>query len=254
MQLNVKSSMIDLQLTDPEQDLLFRSFFPLGRVPRYDKINNSIVLSNTSTRRFIFDSNHTHRLGKSIELSNVKKFDPNLLGFGFFETLSTIIQEDYDLYIKLFTFFNNVDEKVSKIIKSCSQSVIIFSHNSFGERLFPHIHQDNNQKSPTLSIFFKLTNKDTDYPRLILYDSLKNDSKVFEQGYTNHKLLLSHERKSLDTEQIIINHNDAILFDAYNTPHSLTYTADIWATIIYDHISNINTNIINKGRYHVCSL
>jgi hypothetical protein len=99
-----------------------------------------------------------------------------------------------------------------------------------------------------------LTNNDTQNPSLILYDSLEKNSKIFEQGYTNHKLLLAHERKSLDIEHITINENDAILFDAYNTPHSLTYTADIWATIIYDHISNINTNIINKGRYHVCPL
>ena len=244
--------MNELQLTSAEQDLLFRSFFPLGRVPRYDRANSTIELSTTSTRRFIFDSNYTHRLGKSIELANSKKFDPNYLGFGFFETLSTVIQEDYNLYVKLFNFFNNVDEKVSKIINSCSQSVIIFSHNSFGERLFPHIHQDHSKQSPTLSVFFKLTNNDTTSPSLILCDSLEHDSKVFEQGYTNHKLLLSHERKSLGTEYITINNNDAILFDAYNTPHSFTYTNDIWATVVYDHVSHINADTVNKGRYHVC--
>ena len=179
--------MNELQLTSAEQDLLFRSFFPLGRVPRYDRANSTIELSTTSTRRFIFDSNYTHRLGKSIELANSKKFDPNYLGFGFFETLSIFIQEDYNLYVKLFNFFNNVDENVSKIINSCSQSIIIFSHNSFGERLFPHIHQDHSKQSPTLSVFFKLTNNDTTSPSLILCDSLEHDSKVFEQGYTNHK-------------------------------------------------------------------
>jgi hypothetical protein len=244
--------MNELQLTISEQDLLFRSFFPLGKVPRYDKINQTIDLSTTSTRRFIFDSNHTHRLGKSIELSNSKKFDPNYLGFGFFETLSTIIQDDYNLYVKLFTFFNSVDEKVSKIINSCSQSVIIFSHNSFGERLFPHIHQDHSQQSSTLSVFFKLTNNDTELPSLILCDPLAHDSKVFKQGYTNHKLLLAHEHKSLGTEYITINNNDAILFDAYDTPHSFTYTEDIWVTVIYDHVSNINADVIDKGRYRVC--
>jgi hypothetical protein len=246
--------MTELDLTATEQDLLFRSFFPLGRVPRYDKINGTIELSTTSTRRFVFDSNYTHRLGKSIELSNSKKFDPNYLGFGFFETLSTIIQEDYSLYAKLFNFFNNVDKQVSKIINSCSQSVIIFSHNSFGERLFPHIHQDHSQQSSTLSVFFKLTNNDTELPSLILCDPLEHTSKAFEQGYTNHKLLLAHERKSLGTEYITINNNDAILFDAYNTPHSFTYTNDIWVTVVYDHVSNINVDTVNKGRYNVCPI
>ena len=37
---------------------------------------------------FIFDSNYTGRIGKSIELSDPKKFNPCYLGFGFFETLS----------------------------------------------------------------------------------------------------------------------------------------------------------------------
>lgn len=246
--------MYELQLTEQQQEVLFKYFFPLGQIPWYNRDQNSIQLSETSVRRFIFDSNHTSRIGKSIELSDPKKFNPCYLGFGFFETLSTIIDKDYDLYKTLFTFFNGVDEKVSKIINSCSQSVITFSHNSFGERLFPHIHQDNNPQSPTLSVFFKLTNNSSETPNLILYDSLDDNSKMFEQGYTNHKLLLLHERKSLGTEYVPINNNDAVLFDAYNTPHSFTYTEDIWVTIVYDHVSNVNADIVNKGRYHVCPI
>jgi hypothetical protein len=246
--------MYELNLTDSEQQVLFKYFFPLGQIPFYDRTQNAIQLSDTSARRFIFDSNHTGRLGKSIELSNPKKFNPCYLGFGFFETLSTIIQEDYSLYMKLFTFFNNVDERVSKIVGSCSQSVITFSHDSFGERLFPHIHQDHNPQSSTLSVFFKLTNNSTDVPSLIFYDTLDNNSKLFEQGYTSHKLLLAHERRTTGPEYIPINTNDAIVFDAYKTPHSFTYTRDIWATIVYDHVSNINASIVNKGRYHVCPI
>jgi hypothetical protein len=246
--------MYELQLTKQEQEVLFEYFFPLGQIPWYNRDQNSIQLSETSVRRFIFDSNHTSRVGKSIELSNSKKFNPCYLGFGFFETLSTIIDKDYNLYKKLFTFFNNVDEKVSNMIGSCSQSVITFSHTSFGERLFPHIHQDHNPQSPTLSVFFKLTNNDNVGPSLILYDPLDDNSKMFEQGYTNHKLLLLHERKSAEAVHVPINTNDAILFDAYKTPHSFTYTEDIWATIVYDHVSNINADIVDKGRYHVCSI
>jgi hypothetical protein len=246
--------MYELQLTDSEQQILFEYFFPLGKIPFYDRTQNSIQLSDTAARRFIFDSNHTSRIGKSIELSDQKKFNPCYLGFGFFETLSTIIDKNYNLYKKLFTFFNNVDERVSKIIGSCSQSVITFSHTSFGERLFPHIHQDHSPQSPTMSVFFKLTNNSADVPSLIFYDTLDNDSKLFEQGYTNHKLLLLHERKSAEAVHVPINTNDAILFDAYKTPHSFTYTKDIWATIVYDHVSNINADIVDKGRYYVCSI
>lgn len=250
----MKQYMPELSLNTHELKILFDVLLPLGKVPRYDKNSQTIQLTDTTTRRFIFDSNYIRRLGKSIELSRHSKFDPAYLGFGFFETLGVLIQEDYELYRKLFDFFDNIDRELSTITDTCSQCILLFSHSSFGDRLFPHIHQDNVSKKPTMSYFARLTHTDSVNPTLILNDTLSEDSKIFSNGYTNHALLLSHARKSSNTEIVPINSNDIVVFDGFKIPHSLTYTDDLWVTIVYDHVSPNLSNFNDKGRYHVCTL
>lgn len=250
----MRQFMHELNLSDRELKILLNILVPLGRVPKYDKDSQTIKLTDTTTRRFIFDSNNIKRLGKSIELVNHNKFDPNYLGFGFFETLSVLIQDDYKLYRKLFDFFNNIDLQLSNISPTCSQCILLFSHSSFGDKLFPHIHQDNVTKKPTMSYFTRLTHKDDTKPILILNDTLDEDSKIFANGYTNHALLLLHARKSSNIEIVSINNNDIVVFDGYKIPHSLTYSDDLWVTIIYDHVSPDLNNFKDKGRYHVCTL
>lgn len=246
--------MLELNLSDRELKILFDVLFPLGKVPRYNKDLQSISLTDTTTRRFIFDSNYIKRLGKSIELADRNKFDPNYLGFGFFETISVLIQEDYELYRKLFDFFDNLDRQLSNISPTCSQCILLFSHSSFGDRLFPHIHQDNVSKKPTMSYFTRLTHNDNVTPSLILNDTLDESSKTFAKGYTDHALLLLQDRKSTNTEIVPINNHDIVVFDGFKIPHSLTYTDDLWATIVYDHVSPDLTKFKDRGRYHVCTL
>jgi hypothetical protein len=235
-------------LSDEELTLLNEKFLPLGQIPKFDPVAKSISLTNTTARRFLFDGNYVNRTKKSDRLSNLKKFDPTYLGFGFFETLSIIMQDNYDLYQKLFEFFDKIDLYASTIFPSCSNAVITFSNKSFGDRLFPHIHQEGT-KLPTMSLFFNLTNLDV-APFLTFFDTLEEDNKIYDRGYTDHKLLLVHERKSKNVEHIPINNNMCILFDAYKIPHAFSYTNDLWATVVYDHV-NSNIALENKGRYHV---
>lgn len=238
-------------LSADELTLLLEKFLPLGQVPKFDPISKSISITDTTTRRFIFDGNHVKKFKKSNKLTDPGKFNPTYLGFGFFETLSVLLQDNYDLYQKLFDFFDKVDQYASTIAPQSSNAVIIFSHKSFGDRLFPHIHQDG-PKLPTMSLFFNLTNLDTS-PELTFFDTLENNDKSFDRGYTDHKLLLLHERKSKNTETVQINNNMCILFDAYKIPHTFSYTNDMWATVVYDHVDPTVT-LENKGRYHVGSV
>jgi hypothetical protein len=127
---------------------------------------------------------------------------------------------------------------------------VIFSHQSFGDRLFPHIHQDSGNDLKTLSLFFNLTDSDPVAPVLTLFDTLEVESKFFKKGYTDHKLLLLHERKSKNPDIVNISNNMCILFDADKIPHSLSYTDDIWVTIVYDHVESV-CDFIDKGRYYV---
>ena len=161
--------------------------------------------------------------------------------------MSILIQDNYGLYQKLFDFFEKVDQYASTIFPTSSNAVIIFSHNSFGNRLFPHIHQDG-IALPTMSLFFNLTKLDNN-PQLTLFDTLE-DNKLLDRGYTDHKLLLIHERKSKNTETVSVTNNMCILFDAYKIPHTFSYTNDLWATVVYDHVDS-TIALENKGRYHV---
>jgi len=237
-------------LSNTEAKLLHDKVFPLGRVPKYNVVNGSIDLVETTTRRFIHDGWHVKRTPKSKVLIDANKLDVNYLGFGITEAITVILQDDYDLYLKLFNFFEKIEKYVSTIISECSQSIIVISHNSFGERLFPHIHQDSGLNLPSLSLFFKLTNNTNNSPTLCLYDEVGPDTKFFKKGYTDHKLLLLYEHKNQYPEKISISNNVAVLFNAYNTPHTFSYTDDIWLTVIYDHVLPINP-AIKKGGYDV---
>lgn len=243
-----------MKLNNSEQKILFDTLFPIGQVPYYDRNLGTIKFSETSFRRFIFDSTHVSRTVRPTTLTNPNKFNAGYLGFGFFESLSTVLQQDYQLYQKLFNFFNDADKIASNMISSCSHAAMVFSHKSFGERLLPHIHQDSGTDKKTLSIFFNLTAEHNEAPVLSLFDSIDTDSKSFKQGYVNHKLLLIHERNSTNAEHIPIENGMCILFNADTIPHALSYTNDIWVTIIYDHVEENSINFFNKGRYHVGSV
>jgi hypothetical protein len=79
-------------------------------------------------------------------------------------------------------------------------------------------------------------------------DTLDHESKTFKKAYTDHRVLLLHERNSKNTDSIQIGNNTGIIFNAFDIPHSFTYTDDLWATVIYDHI---DTEKLSKDRYRV---
>ena len=239
-----------MKLLDYEKQLLLDKVFPLGKIPFYNDILKEVSFSDTEIRRFILDSNYVTRNIRPGVLAVPGKLNSNYMGFGIFESIAILIEKNYDLYKKLFEFINNADNHASKLISSYSHAVIVVSHKSFGSRLIPHIHQDSGNNLKTLSLFFKLTDTSNEIPILTLLDSLESDSKFFRKGYTDHKLLLLHERKSKVKEEIQISNNMCILFEADKIPHTLTYTDDIWITLTYDHVTPV-CDLTNKGRYHV---
>lgn len=237
-------------LTKEETQVLIDTVCPLGNVPYYDTISKEISFSDTDIRRFILDSTHVTRTVRPSILAETGKIDMTYLGFGILESIAVLLQENYSLYKKLFDLFDRADKLASGLISSCSHAVILITHKSFGERLFPHIHQDSGKDLKTLSLFFKLTDTTDEVPVLTLLDNIEKDSKFFKKGYTDHKLLLVHERKSKTRDEIHISNNMCILFDADRIPHTLSYTDDIWVTIVYDHVTPV-CDLIDKGRYHV---
>ena len=228
--------MVDrLILTPEEEDTLFDLFFPLGNVLKYDPILRVVNTLESPMRRYILDSNNTKKIFKSDILSMKGKFDCNFLSYGFFETLNVVMQKDYKLYSKLYTYFDNLDLLMSKFVKSTVNKTVLFSNNKFGEKLFTHIHLDNDIRHDTISLFFRLTNKTEKRPCLMLYDNLNEDSKILTKGYMDFKRLTYHEKTSKSTEAVSINDLDVIKFDASTIPHSFTYNEDLWVTLVYDH-------------------
>jgi hypothetical protein len=241
-------------LTQEESSLLFDKLFPLGKVPQYDHKNQTITLSDTSTRRFIFDSQFVKRLPRTQLLSDPEKYNTTYLGFGLLEALSVLVQDNYSLYKRLYDLFTNIDKEISKIIPQCGQAAVLFSHKSFADKLITHIHQDDENNLPTLSIFFRLTDIDNELPVLTLFDELDHDSKILQRGYTDHRLMLIHERKSTHQDNISIQETQGVFFNASKTPHCFSYTNDIWVTVVYDHVAPSIPIDFTKNRYYVCPI
>jgi hypothetical protein len=242
--------MVDrLILTQEEENILFNLFFPLGNVLKYDPTTKLVNTLESPMRRYILDSNNTKKTFKSDILSMKGKFDCNFLSYGFFETLNVIMQEDYELYIKLYNYFDNLDFLMSKFINSTVNKTVLFSNKKFGEKLFTHIHLDNNVRHDTLSLFFRLTNKTEERPRLILYDNLTEDSRILTKGYMDFRKLTHHEKTSKSIEEVLINDLDVIKFDASTVPHSFTYNDDLWVTMVYDHAITKNITMKKHNRF-----
>jgi hypothetical protein len=240
-------------LTPAETEIIFDKFLPLGKIPLLNNDSSLLSFTETTTRRFIFDGWSVKKNGKSIKLTDSKKYNDRYISFGLFESLSVLIQQDYSLYKKLFNFFESIELYSSSVISSCSQAVVIFSHDSFGERLFPHIHQDN-ENQQTLSLFFNITGMSDKTPNLVLLDTVEELSKSHASGYTDHKILLVHERKSTDPTSIGITNSSGILFNAAQIPHWLSYTEDLWVTVIYDNVTLIKDEFEHKDRHSVLSI
>lgn len=241
--------MKKLILTNNEVEILHTIFFPTGNVLKYNQEEKVVNVLPSPMRRYILDSNYTKKLPKSRILSSPGKFDCNFLSYGFFETLNILLEKNYDLYEKLFLYFDYIDQTVSSFIKSTINKTVLFSNNRFGEKLFTHIHLDNDKRSDTISVFFKLTDETSQCPKLILYDPLTPDSRILNKGYMDFKKLTHHEKRSNNVQYITIEDFSVIKFNASIIPHSFTYNEDLWVTLVYDHAVTENFTFEDNIHY-----
>lgn len=216
-------------LTSANIQLLLDKFAPLGRVPNV--VDGVLSFSETTARKFILDSSFVKRLPRNSSLVQRRLYDTKFICFGAKEALSAIIQDDWELYSDLFKWIDEVDELASAYIESCEQAAIVISHSSFGDQLFPHIHQ--NGPLPTVSVFFNLTSSASS--TLNLYPALQPTDKAAGRGYTDHRVLaLALRDKSPTALNIPGDKPHMLVFDAPRTPHSYSYTDDLWFTFVYD--------------------
>lgn len=222
-------------LSNHEAELVLQKIAPLGRVPRYDYTGASISLSETTARRFILDASVVLR-PRSNALTNPKAYDTSYLGFGFREAASTIIQDDYKLYERLFRFVGDTAKAASARFKNCEQAALLLGHSSFGQELFPHIHSRSSLNLPTLSVFFNLTSEAESI--LTLYSAVQESSRAFERGYIDQRVVAIAAKNSTPTK-IPIKSGTCVLFDASHTPHRYTYTDDLWLVFVFDHVQGL---------------
>lgn len=143
---------------------------------------------------------------------------------------------------------------MSKFIQSTINKTVLFSNERFGEKLFTHIHLDNDTRLDTVSLFFRLTENDKSFPNLILYDALKEDNRILTKGYMDFRKLTYHEKTSKDTKQIPIEDFLMVKFNASIIPHSFTYNKDLWVTMVYDHVVLKNIDFNHMNGYSVLKL
>lgn len=222
--------------------MVLQAVAPLGRVPRFD--GTELHLSDTTARRFILDISRIAKRPKTELLANSRAFDDSYVGIAFSNALNRLIQRDFQVYTKLFGLVEELDALASCWVSSCEQAAVILSHRSFGDRLFPHIHFRSEADLPTLSVFYNLTSAQPSTLRLL--DPVFQGDRAFESGYTDHRALLVHERRSTPVE-VTVQHDSALLFDASHQPHSYSYSDDLWLTLVYDQARC--QNLVLKDRY-----
>lgn len=225
-----------LSLNEIEKQQLIEFIAPLGCVPRYDAAMNSLLFSCTPARRFILDGTRVLQRARTSALVNAQAYNPKYIGIGIREALGTIIQTNYDLYLKLYQYIAALDAQVAQDLQSCEQAALILSHSSFGKELFTHIHARSEPSRPTLSVFINLSGADTS--TLTLYTPVHESSRGYQEGYTDQRVLAIHAR-NVQHEEITIHSGDCILFNASRVPHKYKYSNDLWLTLVYDHVQGL---------------
>lgn len=219
-------------ITPEQKTLLLEKVCPLGRVPC--NVGGRIEFTETTARRFINDGYQVGRRPKNPMLVDPTAYNPRYLGFGIREALSIIIQDDYGLYTGMIHLLDEMEAIALERISSSENAIMLFAHKSFGERLFPHIHTRSNDPSDTLSMFCNLTQTSEEKPQLIMFKEVGQGDRAYERGYTDHKVMMAHERRGV-SEIVEIHHEAFVEFPAYKIPHVMTYTDDLWVVLVYDH-------------------
>lgn len=208
------------------------NILPLGQVKRYIGQGNFQDIDITGCRFFKARTSNIIRTEPSKR--SMQDF-PELLTYDFEHALQYAIGKEKFIYNRLTTLSHKVENFAQEYLISCEHSAVLVGHNSLGHSINLHTHRLSDTKKMTMTIMVRLTYHDQDV-RYTFYEPIDDLDPLLEKYYTNPKTLEKYARKHSSYDIVTHARSSVLFFNATQTPHSVTYSSDLYLYFVYDNV------------------
>jgi len=209
------------------------NILPLGKVQQYLGQGKFQEIGIDGARYFKQRTSNIQRLEPSKQ--SMKDF-PDLLTYDFEHALQYAIGKEPFVYHRLTKLSNHVEQLAQEYIENCEHSAVLVGHSSLGKKINVHTHRFSDTKKYSMTFIVRLTFFDQPV-KYFFYDPIKEIDPLFTRYYTNPNLLRSYV-ENLDPYIIQTEARSSVLvFNAGYTPHSVTYSDDIYLYYVYDNVT-----------------
>jgi hypothetical protein len=160
---------------------------------------------------------------------------PDLITYDFEHVLQYSIGKEAYIYHRITSLSKDVENYVEQFIHSCEHSAVLVGHNSIGQKINLHTHRFSDSKKLTMTVIIRLTFEDTPV-QYSFYEPISEQDPMLDKYYTNPKMLeiyaRKHEKHTFETKA----RSSVLVFNAAQTPHSVTYSNDLYLYFVYDNV------------------
>lgn len=206
---------------------------PLGKVQQYIGQGKFKNVGIDGARYFKKRTSDIVRLDPSQK--SMKDF-PDLLTYDFEHALQFAIGKEPFIYHRLTKLSHQVEQMAQEYIYDCEHSAVLVGHNSLGKQINVHTHRFSDVKKYTITFIVRLTffDKPVTYS---FYDPISETDPLFSRYYTNPNLLNSYVENIEPCTIQTHARSSVLIFNAAYTPHSVTYSNDLYLYYVYDNVT-----------------
>lgn len=208
------------------------NILPLGQVKRYVGQGNFLSIDITGCRFFKARTSNIVRTEPSKR--SMQDF-PELLTYDFEHALQYAIGKEKYIYNRLTALSHDVENLAQEYLISCEHSAVLVGHNSLGDNINLHTHRLSDSKKMSMTIMVRLTY--TDNPVVYtFYDPINDDDPYLDKYYTNPRALEKYAKKNKSFDIQTNARSSILVFNATQTPHSVSYSNDLYLYYVYDNV------------------
>ena len=209
------------------------NILPLGQVKQYVGKGNFLNIDITGSRFFKARTSDIIRTEPSKR--SMQDF-PELLTYDFEHALQYAIGKEKFIYNRLTTLSHKVENLAQEYLISCEHSAVLVGHNSLGHSINLHTHRLSDSKKMSMTIIVRLTFND-DPVTYTFYNPIDDHDPLLDKYYTNPRVLEKYAKKNKSFDIKTNARSSILVFNATQTPHSVTYSNDLYLYYVYDNVT-----------------
>ena len=227
----------NIKMTDLQKRNFLDDICPIGYPKIYTGNGNFRKFPINSSRFLNNRKSNIVRRGHANKAIGYKNYPNDLLTYDFDHAVDYIMYSDHQLWRILKKLIYDIEQYTATLINSCSHSAVLIGHSSMGNGIVIHSHRLDTIDKPTLTITVKITHDDEKNLKIHMYPPFKLDDTNLPYYYSDLQLLHKTIDKNSFTSIEMLNRASIMIFNGSYTPHSTTWTDDIYLFFVYDNVT-----------------